>query len=357
MRRADILFDLELKNLTKRFGSLNALNGISLEIKAGHFVSLLGPSGCGKTTALRIIAGFEPATSGSIFIRGKCVDKLPAFLRPVNTVFQNYALFPHLSVWENVAFGLKVKRYSSQKISTAVGEALEMVRLSAYGGRRPHELSGGQQQRVALARALINEPTILLLDEPLGALDLNLRKALQVELRRVHRDLGITFVFVTHDQEEAMMMSDVIVVMDAGNIVQVGTPEEIYQRPSTPFVNAFVGNTNFFEGAATSLGNGTCRIDVGDWTFSRSGPAPGSAVTVGVRPEDIVLGQGIAGVVDDVIYLGARVHVLVKLDNSRGVQVELSGAGTQEIPKVGSRTAVSWAGDKCTIFPSRDKVL
>ena len=219
--------DLELVGLVKRFGPVIAVDGVSLSVDKGEFITLLGPSGCGKTTTLRMVAGFERQTAGEIRIQGRPVDGAPPYRRNCNTVFQNYALFPHMSVFENVAFGLRVKGHPAVEIGRRVRQALEQVRLSGYEQRRPHQLSGGQQQRIALARALVNEPAILLLDEPLGALDLKLRKEMQLELKRIHRDVGITFIYVTHDQEEALTMSDRIAVMDQGTLQQVGTPREI----------------------------------------------------------------------------------------------------------------------------------
>jgi spermidine/putrescine transport system ATP-binding protein len=239
---------VELRKVTKRFGDVVAVDGISLRVHDGEFFSMLGPSGCGKTTTLRMIAGFEQPSEGDLFVVGQSVAGVPAFERNTNMVFQNYALFPHMSVAQNVAFGLEMKRVPRAEIDRRVGEALEMVRLPGMKDRRPNQLSGGQQQRVALARALINHPAVLLLDEPLGALDLKLRKEMQLELKDLQQRVGITFVYVTHDQEEALTMSDRIAVMHLGSVLQVGTPTEIYERPNCRFVADFIGETNFLEG-------------------------------------------------------------------------------------------------------------
>ncbi len=241
---------IEFRKVTKRYGDVVAVSGNDLSVKAGEFLSILGPSGCGKTTSLRMMAGFEQPTEGEVFIRGENVTGVPAYRRPVNMVFQQYALFPHLSVADNVSYGLRQRapRKSKAEISRAVDEALAMVRLSGYGTRRSYELSGGQQQRVALARALINRPAVLLLDEPMAALDRKLRRDMQIELQNLQRDVGITFLLVTHDQEEALSMSDRVCVMREGRIVQTGSPRDLYDQPVNRYVADFVGKTNFFEG-------------------------------------------------------------------------------------------------------------
>ena len=244
---------IEFRQVTKRFGSVAAVEDNNLSVKAGEFLSILGPSGCGKTTSLRMMAGFEQPTSGEVFIRGENVTGVPAYRRPVNMVFQHYALFPHLSVADNVSYGLRQRtpKPPAAEIAKAVDEALAMVRLEGYGKRRSYELSGGQQQRVALARALINRPAVLLLDEPLAALDRKLRRDMQIELQNLQRDVGITFLLVTHDQEEALSMSDRVCVMREGKIVQTGSPRELYDRPVNRYVADFVGKTNFFKGPST----------------------------------------------------------------------------------------------------------
>src|SRR5438876_1275416 len=252
---------IELRGVTKRYGAQQALSPIDLEIAEGEFFCLLGPSGCGKTTTLNLIGGFVAPTTGEILIRDRRVERLPPHRRPVNTVFQSYALFPHMTVRDNVAFGLKMARVPKQEAGTRITEALALVGLDQHGDRLPGQLSGGQQQRVAVARALVNRPAVLLLDEPLGALDLKLRKRLQVELSQIHREVGTTFVYVTHDQEEAMTMADRVAVLNLGNIEQIGVPEEIYKRPRSRFVADFIGESNFIDvevgvGGKAALDNG-----------------------------------------------------------------------------------------------------
>ncbi len=248
-------YAVELRNVVKKFGEVTAINNVSLKIRQGEFFSLLGPSGCGKTTTLRSIAGFEMPTSGEVLIYGEPQGYLPPYQRPVNTVFQNYALFPHMTVAQNVAFGLEMKKVPKEEIKRRVAEALDLVHLSGKENRRPKQLSGGQQQRVALARALVNRPKVLLLDEPLGALDLKLRKAMQGELKALQEQVGITFIYVTHDQEEALTMSDRIAVMNQGNVLQVGGPEDIYEHPRSRFVADFIGETNFIRGEIIETGD------------------------------------------------------------------------------------------------------
>lgn len=295
---------LHLEHLTRRFGDLLAVDAVSLEVAVGELVTLLGPSGCGKTTTLRLIAGFETPTTGRIFLDGRDVTALPAQRRGVGMVFQNYALFPHLDVFENVAFGLKARRLSRKEITARVGQALERVDLAGYGPRRVQELSGGQQQRVALARALAPEPPVLLLDEPLSNLDAALRERTRVELRRLLKRLGITAIFVTHDQEEAFALSDRIALLEAGRLQQVGTPEDLYQDPANPFVASFLGRANFLTGRIVQETVGSpdatlvCELDGGArWRVrtpapngagtapSRTSPAPDRPVRVMVRPE------------------------------------------------------------------------
>lgn len=283
---------VQVAEVTKRFEAFTAVDNISLDIHDGEFFSMLGPSGCGKTTTLRMIAGFEQPTSGQIYIYGQPVAGIPPYQRPVNTVFQNYALFPHMTIAENVAFGLQMKHVAKAEITRRVGEALELVRLPHLADRRPKQLSGGQQQRVALARALVNRPQVLLLDEPLGALDLKLRKAMQLELKQIQAEVGITFIYVTHDQEEALTMSDRIAVMDAGLVKQVGTPRMIYEHPRNRFVADFIGETNFVPGKIAGLGE-FAKVDLGDLFVSATADGRflslGQDVTVAIRPEKINL--------------------------------------------------------------------
>jgi spermidine/putrescine transport system ATP-binding protein len=288
----DASAEIRLIGLEKRFGAVRAVDGVSLDVQAGEFFSLLGPSGCGKTTTLRMIGGFEMPTAGRILLRGRDITHDPPDRRPVNMVFQQYALFPHLDVAGNVGFGLRRRKVEQSEIVRRVGEVLELVRLEGYDRRRPSELSGGQQQRVALARALVNRPTVLLLDEPLGALDLKLRRQLQIELKRIQAEVGITFVYVTHDQEEALTMSDRIAVMHAGRVEQLGTPEELYERPTTRFVADFIGTTNLLAGSVESAEGGVAlvRLEGGD-ACQVNGPdlRVGRTIELSIRPESIVM--------------------------------------------------------------------
>ena len=280
-----------LEKVTKVFAGVVAVDHLDLEIRRGEFFSMLGPSGCGKTTTLRIIGGFEEPTEGLVKLAGRDITDVPAFKRDINTVFQSYGLFPHLNVFENVAFGLRRKRVDNQEIQRRVGEALELVNLGRLGKRRPSQLSGGQQQRVALARALVNRPTVLLLDEPLGALDLKLRKQMQLELKRIQDEVGITFIFVTHDQEEAMTISDRIAVMNRGRIEQLGAPDVVYEHPASVFVAEFLGASNLLAGRYTGVHDGSGWVDLGDGHVIRipadSSRRAGEKVHVGVRPEKI----------------------------------------------------------------------
>lgn len=320
-------FDVELRKVFKVFNGETVVRGIDLNIRQGEFFSILGPSGCGKTTTLRLIAGFEEPSAGEVLIRGRSMSGVPAYRRPVNTVFQSYALFGHLSVWENIAFGLRIKRQSKAEIQKRVQEALRLVKMEQFARRYPAQLSGGQQQRVALARALVNQPTVVLLDEPLGALDLKLRKEMQVELSTLHKNLGVTFVMVTHDQEEALSLSDRIAVMHDGKLEQIGTPNQIYDYPQTPFVADFIGDTNLFKGRieTTDYGMWQVRTERGlrilvKPTESLNGSTP-DQVVVSVRPEKIQLSlekpsspiNCFEGRLMHTMYLGTHIHYLVEL--------------------------------------------
>ena len=322
--------EVKLVDLVKRFGEVSAVDGINVEIPGGEFFSLLGPSGCGKTTTLRLVAGFEQPTDGRILLDGVDMAHTPPHKRKVNTVFQSYALFPHLSVHENVAFGLRFKDVSKQDSNRRVTEALALVQLEGFDKRRPSQLSGGQQQRVALARALILNPSVLLLDEPLGALDAKLRKALQVELKALQERIGITFIYVTHDQEEALTMSDRLAVMSRGRIEQVGTPEELYERPTTEFVADFLGVSNLMSGAVEGASaNGSCRVRLGDFEIT-AGAGDTDAigpVKVVIRPERVRLepyrdasegdavdsSNRIPAMIERAVYLGSVTHLILRL--------------------------------------------
>jgi spermidine/putrescine transport system ATP-binding protein len=345
-----------LRGVTKRFADVLAVDDISLDLAGGEFFTLLGPSGCGKTTTLRMIAGFEQPTAGEIRIEGEDVAGLPPHRRPTNTVFQSYALFPHLSVEDNVAFGLKRKRVRRGEIATRVAAELERVGLAAEAKRRPAQLSGGMQQRVALARALVNLPKVLLLDEPLGALDLKLRKGLQVELKRIQREVGITFVYVTHDQEEALTMSDRIAVMNGGRIEQVGLPEDVYERPETTFVAGFIGVSNLMP--ATVAGPGQVQLESGPEVRGDTGDlAPGEGCYAVVRPEKLRVervgmrsGESngvprIEGIVESSLYLGTATQIVVRFEDGVRMTVLVPNAdesARQGLPGGGAQVALSW---------------
>ena len=329
--------DVEIIGVTKRFGAVTAVDAMDLSIARGTFYSLLGPSGCGKTTTLRMIAGFEQPTEGEILLAGQPIAGVPPYQRNVNTVFQHYALFPHMDVAQNVGYGLRQRKVDKADEERRVTEALALVRLQGYGKRRTWEMSGGQQQRVALARALVNRPTVLLLDEPLGALDLKLRKEMQLELKALQREVGITFVYVTHDQEEALTMSDVIVVMRDGRIQQQGDPTELYERPVNRFVAAFIGTSNFLPGSVQSVDSSTGRVAVrtdlgldlrGMLTDSAASVRVGDAVTVAIRPERIqVTADGAAAPDPGWSAIPGRIHQGTYLGDQTEfrVQTELAG--------------------------------
>ncbi len=308
---------ISLRNAVVEYDGEQILKGINLDIVDKQFVTLLGPSGCGKTTTLRIIGGFLQMNSGELYFDGKNINDLPAYKRPINTVFQKYALFPHLNVYENVAFGLRLKKISEEEIKENVEEMLRLVNLKGYENRSVNSLSGGQQQRVGIARALVNRPRLLLLDEPLGALDLKLRKEMQIELKKIHKRLGITFIYVTHDQEEALTMSDTVVVMNHGKIQQIGTPEDIYNEPINAFVADFIGESNIIDG--TMRTDYFVEIDNVVFECEDAGFGTDTLVDVVIRPEDIkVVAPGkdcIVGVVKDVIFKGVHFEILVETDN------------------------------------------
>jgi len=306
---------LELKNLTKSYNGVKVVDSINLKIKENEFVTLLGPSGCGKTTTLRMIGGFEEPDEGEILFEGKLLNPVPPYKRNINTVFQRYALFPHLNVFENVAFGLRIKKLPKDEIHERVGKMLKMMDLENFEKRHVDSLSGGQQQRVAIARALINEPKVLLLDEPLGALDLKLRKEMQIELLDMQRSVGITFIYVTHDQEEALTMSDTVVVMNQGKIQQVGTPEDIYNEPTNRFVADFIGESNIIEGIM--LEDRKVMFDNHVFDCVDTGFAPNEPVDVVIRPEDIRIVTNpeegmLQGTVTSVVFKGVHYEMLIE---------------------------------------------
>ncbi len=360
--------DVEFLDVTKRFGEVVAVDRMNLRIQHGEFYSLLGPSGCGKTTTLRMIAGFEQPTEGEILLAGQPIAGVPPYRRNVNTVFQHYALFPHMNVARNVGYGLRQRKVDKAEETRLVGEALELVRLGGYGQRRVWEMSGGQQQRVALARALVNRPTVLLLDEPLGALDLKLRKEMQLELKSLQREVGITFVYVTHDQEEALTMSDTIIVMRDGRIQQAGGPVELYERPANRFVADFIGTSNFLKGAVAEVaddGRLTVRTDLGlvlrgRLTDPDATLGVGDAVIVAVRPERLEVGVAggepaasdvrttVAGRIHQGTYLGDQTEFRVHTDAAGELVVRrqneaAGGAGLGLAP--GDPVTVSWSED------------
>jgi putative spermidine/putrescine transport system ATP-binding protein len=327
-----------LNNVTKLFGDVVAVNGVTLDIADGEFFSMLGPSGSGKTTCLRMIAGFETPSSGQVLLHGNDVSGLPPYDRDVNTVFQDYALFPHMTVSENVAYGLMVRKVPVEEREKRVGDALGMVHLEGFTDRKPSQLSGGQRQRVALARALINRPSVLLLDEPLGALDLKLRQAMQFELKTLQREVGITFIYVTHDQEEALTMSDRLAVFNHGQIEQVGTPSEIYESPRNAFVAGFVGTSNVISGRlAAQLTGSPAPFTVRPEKISRSGEQEADRVSV-------------EGVISEAVYLGMYSRFKVQLDSGEILELaeQNENVGHQDATaQIGKRVRLTWSKDSC----------
>ncbi len=370
-------YDVELKDIVKDFesggGSVRAVDHVSVEIADGEFFALLGPSGCGKTTTLRLIAGFEQPTAGHILIRGRAMEGIPAYHRPVNTVFQDYALFPHLTVEQNIMFGLQMEGVHKREALKLAGESLEMVRLPGVGERKPHQLSGGQQQRVALARALVKQPAVLLLDEPLGALDLKLRKNMQYELKALQRDVGITFIYVTHDQEEAITMADRIAVMNEGVMLQVGTPKEIYEHPQTHFVADFIGETNFIAGALIERGAdgyGSVRLQDGSVIRAQLSETLGGsagAVTVAIRPERIgisTIPKALEGgtnpseitmleaLLVDSQYIGTDTRFTLRIGESIELVARLQNVNEREHAalRIGQKVKVFWQDSSTTVL-------
>lgn len=356
---ADRPVEVGVHDVVKRFGDAVAVDHVSLEVHRGEFFSFLGPSGCGKTTTLRLIAGFEDADGGRIMLSGTNIAGVPPYRRNVNTVFQSYALFPHLSVWDNVAFGLRRKKQSKGDIRSSVGRYLDLVELTGFDQRRPGQLSGGQQQRVALARALVNEPAVLLLDEPLGALDLKLRKQMQLELMRIQREVGITFVYVTHDQEEALVMSDRLVVMRDGRIEQLGHPEDVYERPATRFVAGFIGTSNIFDARVRDRAGDNLVLEGPDGdrilvpTVAGTAIGGGDPVAVTVRPEkltmvgaDDVVSESlcsVGGIITEVVYQGVSTQYIVRTNaGDTIVAFRQNSERVRDAGEPGSRTRLVW---------------
>lgn len=362
-------YAVELKNVTKVFDAgrsseaVTAVKEMDLNISPNEFFTLLGPSGCGKTTTLRLIAGFEQPTEGELFIMGKQMSNIPPCDRPVNTVFQDYALFPHLNVEKNVGFGLTVKRVPKPEKDRRVEEALGLVRLAGMGKRKPSQLSGGQQQRVALARALVNQPSVLLLDEPLGALDLKLRKAMQIELKHLQEQVGITFIYVTHDQEEALTMSDRIAVMKDGVIQQMGDSVSLYEEPANRFVSDFIGESNLIDCIFEGMEQERAVIRIGEErsyaVLGGEKPAQNAATTITIRPERMEIsssgergGQGIAGTIKEIVYIGTDIRYLLKIATGQEIQIRIQNSSKEDIsafPK-GAEVQISWAPEDARLL-------
>jgi spermidine/putrescine transport system ATP-binding protein len=354
---------IEIDDVSKVFGDFRAVDHADFTIGEGEFFSMLGPSGCGKTTTLRMIAGFETPTSGAIRLEGQDVSRVPPHKRDVNTVFQQYALFPHMTVWDNVAYGPRAKKVPKDETARRVDELLEVVRLSDFAQRRPTQLSGGQQQRVALARALVNYPKALLLDEPLGALDLKLRQSMQLELKRIQREVGITFIFVTHDQEEALTMSDRIAVMNLGRVEQIGSPREIYDRPSTVFVAGFIGQANLWPAVVRSRAGSTATVEVAGRTIDvsndESGLAIGEPGTFMVRPERMHVERQLTdedrwqvdATVTEMVFQGPVVRYELALPGDVTAVAHVPARGGDELPIPGDTVHASWADEAGILLP------
>jgi len=341
--------DVELKNVTKKFGDVVAVDDVSLWVGKGEFFSLLGPSGCGKTTTLRMIAGFEQPTEGEVYIGRELMTDVPPFKRPTNLVFQHLALFPHLNVYDNIAFGLKIKKLPKDEVQKKVEEVLNLVRLPGYEKRKIKQLSGGEQQRIAIVRALVNEPTVLLLDEPLGPLDLKLREEMVVELKRIQREVGTTFIYVTHDQGEALTMSDRIAVMKDGRVLQIGTPMEIYERPESGFIANFIGRSNLFEGRAR--GDGMVEVDGLGRIIVETEPqvSEKGSVLVCTKPEKISIGRTLKGLdnvfdgkVKETYYQGQVTTYRVLLENDSLITVVALSSGVKDIFRSGEKVKIGW---------------
>ena len=356
--------DVEFRNVSKHFGDFIAVDRVDLQVEKGEFLTLLGPSGCGKSTTLRMIAGFLHPTEGEVLIAGEVMGTRPAYRRDSSMVFQDYALFPHMSVFENVGFGLKERRAGRQAIEEKVGLMLEVVGLSAFGDRRPSQLSGGQQQRVALARSLVLEPTVLLLDEPLGALDLKMRQHMQVELKNLQERVGVTFIYVTHDQEEALVMSDRIAVMNHGRIEQIGPSHELYENPRTRFVADFIGETNLMAGKVEALSRETVSVAAGGLTVVGRRPAEvgaGDAVHVSVRPEKVRSGAECRGCetttvgeIVDVVYKGSVIRYELRLESGAHLAYDEQTKHHSRRFAIGDTLEVGWAAGDAMVIKDGD---
>jgi spermidine/putrescine transport system ATP-binding protein len=354
---------VELRNVNKMYGTNHVVKDLNIKIKEGEFLTLLGSSGCGKTTTLRIIAGFEEPIEGVILVEGEPVESKEPFKRNVNTVFQSYALFPHMTIFDNIAYGLKIKKVKIDEIKERVTKMLELVQLSGFEKRYPKQLSGGQKQRVAIARALINEPKVLLLDEPLGALDLKLRKQMQLELKQLQKTLGITFIYVTHDQEEALTMSDRIGIMHDGVLEQLATPIEVYEQPATRFVASFIGETNLFDGMVDVVKGEEISIHVESGTLLASGQdfEPGELVSVCIRPERVLIsetpveGFSLCGVVKDHIYIGSAIKVVLTMGNGQDIKIER--LSRESIPQIGTMAYPYWKDGDAVLLHSMDQTF
>ena len=352
---------VKIDNINKKYGDNHVVRNLFMEIKQGEFLTMLGPSGCGKTTTLRMIAGFETPTSGNIFIEGEEIQNTEPYAREVNTVFQNYALFPHMTIYDNLAFGLSVKKVNKAEIKNRVTEILELVQLVGFENRKPDQLSGGQKQRVAIGRALINKPKVLLLDEPLGALDMKLRKQMQFELKRLQKKLGITFIYVTHDQEEALTMSDRIAIMYGGDLEQIGTPKEIYEKPASKFVADFIGESNIFYGVANTLGNDVLNVTLenGNAIALDSQVKDNEIIYVLVRPENIKLsnesvdGFTLAGTVKEHVYIGNVNKTIIVLPT--GLEVKMNTTPKSELVPVGSEIYIYWQKEDAVVIKSQSQ--
>ncbi|MDE6951303.1 MAG: ABC transporter ATP-binding protein [Lachnospiraceae bacterium] len=354
---------VRLSGVTKDFGKSEVLKQIDLDVYEGEFLTLLGPSGCGKTTTLRIIAGFEEPSNGCVYLEQADVTALPPYKRNVNTVFQTYALFPHMNVFDNVAFGLVEKKVPKPEIKERVEKMLDLVQLKNFGRRKPHQMSGGQRQRVAIARALVNNPKVLLLDEPLGALDLKLRKQMQMELKHLQKQLGITFIYVTHDQEEALTMSDRIAVMNGGVIEQIGTAQEIYEHPKTKFVASFIGESNIIEASVTGIDGDLIELTAENGVVHAKGAGfvQDEMIYISIRPENTcysfeqVENFRLRGIVKEHVYVGSIVKTVVALPN--GQRLRLNQHPHSSLPAIGSAVTVYWDMDKAVIMHTAEDTL